>query len=157
VTGRILTIGAVVGLLLALDRVRRRWVVVRVDGVSMLPTLRPGDRVLVRRVSAADLRPGQAVVLQRQAGADRWDTAPLPVHRVGRGGWYIKRIVAAQGDPVPPGAVPGVGVPAGTPVPPGKLVVFGDNAAASADSRQWGFAPADRVLGVVVRRLEPAG
>ena len=38
-------------------------------------------------------------------------------------------------------------------VPPGKLVVLGDNAARSFDSRQIGYIPADRLLGVVRRPL----
>jgi len=38
-------------------------------------------------------------------------------------------------------------------IPPGKLVVVGDNAAWSQDSRQLGYFPGDRLLGVVVHRL----
>jgi signal peptidase I len=51
------------------------------------------------------------------------------------------------------------GAAAGTPVPAGQLVLLGDNRAASTDSRHWGYAPVDRVLGVVVRRLDsdPSG
>jgi type IV secretory pathway protease TraF len=49
-------------------------------------------------------------------------------------------------------AVPAVACPAGT-VPPGKLVVLGDNVARRFDSRQIGYVPADRLLGVVLRPL----
>ena len=42
-------------------------------------------------------------------------------------------------------------------VPPDLLVLFGDNAAASYDSRQVGYFPADRLLGVAVRRLGVSG
>jgi signal peptidase I len=38
-------------------------------------------------------------------------------------------------------------------VPPGQLVVLGDNAAWSQDSRQIGYIPGDRLLGIVMRRL----
>jgi len=34
--------------------------------------------------------------------------------------------------------------------PPGTVVLHGDNAARSRDSRHWGPLPADRVLGIVV-------
>jgi signal peptidase I len=144
---------AVVAAVLLIDRVRRRWAVVTVDGGSMAPTLTHGDRVLVRRVAPSALRIGQIVVLQHHSHLGGWGTAPLPARAVGNSRWYIKRIVAAPGDPVPPEAVRGVGDPAGTPVPAGRLVVIGDNAEASTDSRFWGYAPADRVLGIVVRRM----
>jgi signal peptidase I len=39
-----------------------------------------------------------------------------------------------------------------TTVPDGCLVVSGDNAADSYDSRHCGYVPGDRLLGVVVRR-----
>jgi signal peptidase I len=125
-----------------------------VDGPSMLPTLRHGDRVVVRRVGREALRTGQMVVLQRRAESGGWDTAPLPVRVLRRDGWYIKRIAAAPGDPVPVEAAAVIGAPAGTPVPVGQLVLLGDNAPASTDSRHWGYAPVDRVLGVVVGRLD---
>ncbi len=41
---------------------------IRVRGVSMLPTLRPGDEVLVEPLAAADLRPGDWVVLRGERG-----------------------------------------------------------------------------------------
>lgn len=146
-------VAAVAAVLLAVDRVRRRFAVVTVDGTSMAPTLTHGDRVLVRRVAPSALRIGQVVVLQQHSQDQQWDTAPLPARAVGRSRWYIKRIAAAPGDPVPPAAARGVGDPAGTPVPAGRLVVIGDNVERSTDSRFWGYAPVDRVLGVVVRSM----
>jgi signal peptidase I len=112
---------------------RTGYVAVRVDGVSMEPTLRPGDRVLVRRMRPHRLRRGQVVVFAHPGG----DTPYL-----------VKRAVALPGDPVPP--LPGL---AGSRVPAGSLVVLGDNPHASFDSRQAGYFAADTLLGVVVRRL----
>jgi signal peptidase I len=43
--------------------------------------------------------------------------------------------------------------PAGRPVPAGKLVVLGDNTARSLDSREIGYIPAERLLGVMLRPL----
>jgi signal peptidase I len=37
-------------------------------------------------------------------------------------------------------------------VPPGMLVLLGDGIR-SGDSRQWGFIPADRTLGLMIRKL----
>jgi CubicO group peptidase (beta-lactamase class C family) len=67
--------------------------------------------------------------------------------------WMMKRAVAVPGDPVPPSLAATVSTAAGTPVPEGRLLVLGDNTARSADSRQHGYLSADRVLGVVVRRI----
>ena len=111
--------------------VRRRVVVVSVRGWSMAPDLRPGDRLLVRRTTAA-VRPGDVVVVDLDTG------------------WAVKRVAAVAGDPRPAG-VPGAGE-----VPPGHVVLLGDNAAVSLDSRELGPVPADRLVGVVRRRL-PAG
>src|SRR6266545_1800605 len=71
------------------------------------------------------------------------------------GRWMIKRVAALPGDPVPRQAVPML---AGRPedaVPPAMLVLLGDNGSASYDSRQVGYFPADRLLGVAVRKLPP--
>jgi signal peptidase I len=38
-------------------------------------------------------------------------------------------------------------------VPPGRFLMIGDNVAASADSRELGYAHAEYLLGVVVGRL----
>jgi signal peptidase I len=108
----------------------------------MEPELHHGDRVLVRRVSVGAVHPGQVVVLT--GPADR------PTD------WMVKRAAAVPGDPVPRTA----GACSGPVVPEDHLVVLGDNAALSLDSRRLGYLPADRLVGVVVRRLPtvtPAG
>ncbi|MYT11109.1 signal peptidase I [Streptomyces sp. SceaMP-e96] len=137
-----------------------RLVVVTVRGVSMAPAYRDGDRVLVRRTA----RPtrGQVLVVERPAVHTRWPSRPLPAgagaRAVGRRQWLIKRLAALPGDPVPepmlstsPLARPGP-----PRVPAGSLVLLGDNPQHSVDSRHFGFYPADRVLGTVVRPLRPA-
>ncbi|GLW11749.1 S26 family signal peptidase [Microtetraspora sp. NBRC 13810] len=131
---------------------RRRWVVVRVTGPSMAPTYRPGDRVLIRRVAGSKLRRGQVVVFE-SAREGRWRTGPLPAPEGAK--WLIKRVAALPGDPVPPDVARVVHAFDGALVPEGRLVVVGDGEL-SADSRHWGYLPADRVLGVVVRGLSPA-
>ena len=81
------------------DRVRRRpedvpplataWAVARVTGPSMFPTVRSGDRLLVRRVASADvIRPGDVVLARFPSRPDL-----LVVKRVRRavdGGHWVE-------------------------------------------------------------------
>ncbi|MET8048498.1 S26 family signal peptidase [Streptosporangium sp. NPDC005286] len=117
---------------------RRRFLVVTVHGVSMEPTYREGERLLIRRASLAAVRPGQVVVM-----AD-----PVPP-----GQWIIKRAAAVPGDPVPGEVAAAARAAPGARVPAGCLVLLGDNPAASVDSRRFGYFSGGRLLGVVSRRL----
>lgn len=135
--------------------VRSRVVVVEVDGISMSPTYGPGDRVLVRRCRLDHVRRGQVVVVQRPDERTGWSDPASWDGRLDGRGWYIKRAVAVPGDPVPDAVLAAVGS-AGATVPPGKLVVLGDNPR-SDDSKRWGYVPADRLLGVVMRRMASIG
>ncbi|GGT03423.1 hypothetical protein GCM10010156_71650 [Planobispora rosea] len=123
--------------------VRRRYVVVSVHGPSMEPAYRSGDRVWVRRVPVTAVRAGQVVVVGL-AFPEGWDLA------AGKS-WSIKRVAAAPGDPVPRDGFAALERVPGTTVPDGCLVVSGDNADHSYDSRHCGYVPGDRLLGVVVR------
>jgi signal peptidase I len=139
---------------IVLIAVRRRFTVVRVNGQSMLPTFKPGDRVLVRKVRAGALRRGQVVVFESPHGGKRNTGSPS-----GPGGsrWIIKRVAAVSGDHVPPD-VAAVCAPAGACVPAGQFVAIGDGRS-GIDSRRFGYVPAERVLGVAVRTMAatPAG
>lgn len=127
---------------------RRRLVVVDVLGTSMEPTLRHGDRVLVSRIPVGGVRAGDIVVIERGAAPES------PSARTDRRrDWAVKRAAAVAGDPVPASVAAAAGVTPGTTVPAGFLVVLGDNAVRSADSRVWGYLPTERLLGVVRRRL----
>jgi signal peptidase I len=134
---------------------RRRLAVVAVIGLSMQPTLVPGDRVLVRRVGIGDIRAGQIVVIEKPGDDGVWPAEPRR-RPTGQREWMIKRVAAIPGDPRP-GMMPADGDGAGHVVPSCKLVVLGDNPARSMDSRQIGYIPADRVLGVVLRSMHHAG
>jgi signal peptidase I len=129
-------------LLVSLLRLRRGLVAVTVRGDSMVPALRSGDRVLVRRTPLRALTPGSLVVFARPR-------APRP-------GWMIKRIIAVPGDVIPRREVPALWGHPGDHVPAHRLVVLGDNPDESYDSRHFGYVRADAVLGVVERVLVSA-
>jgi signal peptidase I len=123
---------------------RHRYVMVSVSGASMEPAYRSGDRVWVRRAPIGSVRTGQVVVV-RLSYPPAWNLAV-------REPWSIKRVTAAPGDPVPRSGFDALAHVIETTVPDGCLVVSGDNAADSYDSRHCGYVPGDRLLGVVVRR-----
>jgi signal peptidase I len=119
--------------------VKRRLLLVTVDGPSMRPTLREGERVWVERVAPGDLRAGHIVVLRR----------PEPDARL-----IIKRVAALCGDPVDPAWLPPGTIEPGSVVPQGMLVLLGDNRQCSNDSRFHGFFATNRVLGRVLGEVE---
>ncbi|WP_307787375.1 S26 family signal peptidase [Streptomyces musisoli] len=122
----------------------RRLLVVTVRGTSMTPTHHDGDRLLVRRTRT--VRRGQVVVVLRPRSPAIWREdrhSPL----------IVKRVAAVPGEPVPSGSVPPLAEGHGGRVPSGRVVLLGDNTAASVDSRQLGFFPLGDVLGVVTRPL----
>ncbi|MFH0518502.1 signal peptidase I [Streptomyces sp. M41] len=138
----------------------RRFVVVTVYGGSMEPAHHDGDRVMVRR--GAVPVPGCVVVVERPPFESPWPDPPVAAaaaaHVVYDRQWVIKRVAAVAGDAVPTGALPASvatsdptsEAPPDTVVPPGMLILLGDNAAESYDSRHVGYFPATRVLGTVV-------
>ncbi|MFI7700400.1 signal peptidase I [Nonomuraea sp. NPDC049480] len=151
---------------LALWWARRRYLVATVDGRSMEPALRAGDRLLVRRTRR--VRVGQIVVVEIPVpflpdgpppgvGQDDLDRAEdaTPVGALDHPDrqLLVKRAVAVAGDPVPRQSVPALRDVPEKVVPRGSLVVLGDNPAVSWDSRDYGFVRPDQFVGVMVRRL----
>jgi signal peptidase I len=134
---------------------RTRMLVVRVDGISMEPTLHGDDRLVVRRDRPDRMRTGQIVVLERPDGFEEyvWPQSRAPWRRRR---WMVKRLVALPGEHPSERLLRYPAVPAG-PVPPGYCLVLGDNPYASTDSRALGLIPLDRVLGVAVRRFGEDG
>ncbi len=129
----------------AVWRLRRRYVVVTVQGRSMEPTYRPGDRVLVRR-GRSRVGAGDVVVVGEPDRETGWHGA-LPLRRgVAGRGWFIKRVVATPGTRYP------VGVGFGGTCPPGHVALLGDNVL-SLDSRDYGPCPEHQILGVVARKM----
>ncbi|WP_433348419.1 S26 family signal peptidase [Microtetraspora malaysiensis] len=142
-TGLIVLIVLVVAIAIAVLWLRRRYLVVTVDGESMTPAYQPGERVLVQRAASGSLLAGQVVVLSGR---------PDPETGVGAR-WIIKRVAALPGDAIPRDTVPALRTAPGTRVPAGHLVVLGDNPDRSHDSRHTGYLTTDRLRGVVLRKI----
>lgn len=120
--------------------VRYTYVAVTVRGHSMMPTLRPGSRVLIRRGARRVRRNGIVVVACPHPDA-AWRGKPPVSRDLAATEWYVKRAVALEGDRF-----------GDAPVPAGCLAVVGDSPHGE-DSRRYGPCPTDQVLGAVVRRL----
>jgi signal peptidase I len=130
---------------------RRRLFVVIVAGASMEPSLRDGERLLARRTTLAQVRRGDVVILERPDEDLNWARPPASRQAANRS-LLIKRIAALPGDPPPRAAAPALAEHPADLVPPGRLVAFGDNYHHSLDSKQIGYFPADRLVGVALRR-----
>ncbi|MDX3104514.1 S26 family signal peptidase [Nonomuraea angiospora] len=143
-------LAVIAAILVATVFVRRRIVVVTVSGTSMTPTLQPGEKLLVRRCGITALKVGDIVVLEPPRVPVSHEVtilSRLPT----RTQWQVKRVAALPGDPIPPPAQEAAGTL--RTVPGGTLIVLGDNNA-SNDSRLNGPYPADRILGIALRKLE---
>lgn len=150
----------------AARRLRDSLLLVTVEGWSMYPSFRDGDRVLVRRTRR--VRRGAAAVFR----------APWPAGgggggahedggRGGReggegedgedaGGNIVKRVVALPGDRVPEALRAATGAVRGGSVPPGRVLLLGESAV-SWDSRQHGYFALEHLVGVVVLVLARSG
>ncbi|MER6945856.1 S26 family signal peptidase [Nonomuraea sp. NPDC000554] len=150
-----LVLGALAGtaacVAVAVWQARRHLMLVTVRGDSMRPAYRDGQRLLAVRRPAVGVRAGRVVVTE---SPDR-ETLTWPERADGRAAatLLIKRVAATAGDHVPRGSVAGLAAGQRGRVPAGQVVLLGDNATVSFDSRQAGYFPADRVVAVVVGRL----
>ncbi len=160
------TLGLAVLLFLVINIISAR---VRVDGISMRPTLQDGEFVLINRLAykLGDYQRGDIIVFR-------------PPLYPPQGFWrqllglpnisdnyedYIKRVIGLPGDQVriSQGVVyingmqlqePYIAAPPNYTgewtVPQGDLFVLGDNRNNSSDSHAWGFLPEPNVLGKAV-------
>jgi signal peptidase I len=156
------TVGLALILVLGINLISAR---VRVEGFSMLPTLKNGEYVLISRLSykLGTYQRGDIIVFRPPMYPDAplWQRVfGLPIDDDYED--YIKRIIGLPGETVriANGTVYINGVEliesyiAAPPdysnewtVPAGQLFVLGDNRNNSADSHAWGFLPEGNVLG----------
>jgi signal peptidase I len=122
---------------------------VRVENVSMLPTLKPGEFLLVNRVAYKFGEPSIGdIIVFHAPGANDMD--------------YIKRVIGLPGDQVriSDGIVYVNNQPLYEPylaeaprysgtwdIPPDAYFVLGDNRNNSSDSHMWGFVPREDIVG----------
>jgi len=122
---------------------------VRVENISMLPTLKPGNLLVVNKLAYRNnnYSRGDIIVFHFQGNTEED---------------YIKRVIGIPGDHVviSNGAVKVNGIILNEPyimeesrrvntwdVPEGKLFVLGDNRNDSSDSSSWGFVDMHWVVG----------
>jgi signal peptidase I len=122
---------------------------VRVENVSMQPTLNPGEFLLVNRVAYKFGEPSIGdIIVFHAPGASDTD--------------YIKRVIGLPGDQViiSDGIVYVNNQPLYEPyiaeaprytgnweIPPDQYFVLGDNRNNSSDSHMWGFVPRNDIVG----------
>lgn len=122
---------------------------VRVENISMMPTLKPGEFIIVNKMAykLGEIKGGDIVVFHYPQDP-RED--------------YIKRVIGVPGDTITvegaqvyvnsrPLTEPYIAAPpqyTGTwTVPQGQLFVLGDNRNQSSDSHSWGFVPLENLVG----------
>jgi signal peptidase I len=135
-------------LFLAINAVSER---IRVESISMQPTLYPGDYVIVNKLA-----------YRLKGSPDRGDVIVFRYPPNPAAIPYIKRVIGLPGDQIhiADGRVsvngqlvvePYLVVPTNRggdwSVPEGQLFVMGDNRNNSSDSRSWGFVPLENIIG----------
>jgi signal peptidase I len=135
-------------LFLAINAVSER---IRVESISMQPTLYPGDYVIVNKLAYRfNHSPDRGDVI-----VFRYPPNPEAIP-------YIKRIIGLPGDQIhiadgnvyvngqlvaEPYLVVSTNRGGDWTVPEGQLFVMGDNRNNSSDSRSWGFVPLENIIG----------
>ncbi|MGC2289792.1 MAG: S26 family signal peptidase [Thermoplasmata archaeon] len=134
----------------------RRWRSRRVEvhDESMLPTLRPGDRLLVDTGAYRRALPtvGEIVVLVDPESVDRW--LVKRVAGVGPGHFWMTRAGLVPAEPTAPTAVPPDDAIESLTLGASMLYVTGD-AAGARDSRRFGPIRFEAVVGRVYRCYTP--
>lgn len=138
-----------------------------VPSTSMYPTLKPGDRIVVEKVTH-DIQPGDIVVFSRPPAED-CGGPPVPD--------LVKRVIGLPGNTVKVRndkvyinnkVLPEPWLPAKTDnsnpytanygpvtVPQGDYFMMGDNRTSSCDSRMWGPVKGSSIVGKVVMIVWP--
>ncbi len=127
---------------------------------SMLPTLQPGDRIVIDKVELT-IRRGDIVVFRRVPADNLTSATDLVKRVIGLPGETISShgtVVLINGRPLAEPWLPplkGICAERGadiatTRIPPHHYFVMGDCRGDSADSRSWGTVPASYIIGKVV-------
>ena len=138
------TILLAVALYFAIDAVVAR---VRVENISMEPTLQPGEFILVSKLAyrLGEMHTGDVVVFHHSATEDyikRLIGLPGQTVRVASGRVFVNdhELIEPYISEAP--AYSGEWI-----VPEDFVFVLGDNRNQSSDSHSWGFVPVDTIVG----------
>ena len=126
---------------------------IRVQSISMQPTLYERDFVLVNKLAykLGDLNRRDVVIFQppieeeKEPYIKRVIGLPGDIVRVTGGIVYINDLPLKEAYEAAPPNYQGVWT-----VPPGKVFVLGDNRNNSSDSHLWGMVPVDNIIGKAV-------
>lgn len=139
-----------------------------VPSSSMMPTIRPGDRIVVDKLffNYHDLHPGDIVVFRRPprdrpgvcAGPEVGDLVKRIVGLPGQTVSSKGNTVLVNGKPLaqpylPAGTVLGRQISPPVHVPPDHYFVLGDNRDISCDSRYWGTIKGSSIVGTVIAAI----
>jgi len=145
-TETIQTIVLAVVLYFLIDSVIAR---VRVENISMLPTLQPGEFILVNKLAykLSDIRGGDIIIFHfpqdpREEYIKRVIGVPGDVINVQNNNVFVNN--RALTEPYISAAPQYTG---SWTVPQGQVFVLGDNRNQSSDSHSWGFVPVENVVG----------
>jgi signal peptidase I len=134
---------------------------IKVESISMQPSLEPGDLVIVNRLAYRLRQPQRGDIVVFEHPTNPYQGPP-----------YIKRILGVPGDTVEvaENIVSVNGTPLNEPftaeqpnyngtweVPDDSLFVLGDNRNRSSDSHIWGMVPIENVIGKAVIVYWPPG
>lgn len=171
-----------VGLLVALAGFLLAVLTARVEGVSMAPTLRSGDLVLVDRLPIVQPPPrrgdivvlhtggaiGNTIAIKRVIGLPgdqlEIDAGRVLIRPGGAGDWQLLSEPYAPGRWTvnafccdDSGRATVTGAPHAVTIPAGTYFVLGDNRNDSTDSRVFGLVQADLIQGRAIARYWPLG
>ncbi len=134
-------------LFLAINAVSAR---IRVQSISMQPTLFEGDFVLVNRVAYKLGTPGRGDIIIFRYPPNP-DAEPYIKRVIGLPGEVVSIVngkVSINGDPLSePYLSTSTGSSGTWKIPENSLFVMGDNRNNSSDSRVWGMVPFENVIG----------
>lgn len=123
---------------------------IRVESISMQPTLYDGNFVLVNRIAYKVGEPGRGDVIVFRYPPDP-DKEPYIKRVIGLPGDVVRienRKVMVNGFPLSESYIMADPNYQGTwQVPEGNLFVLGDNRNNSSDSHSWGFVPLENIIG----------
>lgn len=143
------TIILAVVLFFAINAVSAR---VRVDGFSMIPTLKSGEYILVNRLAYGNSTPSRGdIIVFVSPQASNLDLIKRVIGLPGNNVRVFDGVVQVNGQILNEPYIAAAPIYNGEwNVPEGQLFVLGDNRNDSSDSHAWGLLPIENVIGKAI-------